>query len=341
MSESMKVSDTPAAASTPIAADARSGKKRILLFSLLALAVAAAGGGYYTYWERVGSRYVSTDNAYTAAEVAVVTAEIDGPVAAVNVVDSQQVKSGDVLVVIDDTDTKLALRQAEADLARARAQVVAATADFERSSIDLKRREALIASGSVSGDELTKVINGAGDARASLSAAHAAVALAQARVEKANVDLGRTVIRSPIDGIVARREVQLGQRVQPSTPLLSVVPVSEMYVDANFKEVQLKMVRPGQKVELVSDLYGHKVAFHGVVEGFNGGTGAAFALIPAQNATGNWIKVVQRLPVRIRLNPNELAAHPLRVGLSMDAKVDLRSDSQQVASTSAAAGSDS
>ncbi len=341
MSESMKVSDTPAAASTPIAADARSGKKRILLFSLLALAVAAAGGGYYTYWERGGSRDVSTDNPNTAAEVAVVTAEIDGPVAAVNVVDSQQVKSGDVLVVIDDTDTKLALRQAEADLARARAQVVAATADFERSSIDLKRREALIASGSVSGDELTKVINGAGDARASLSAAHAAVALAQARVEKANVDLGRTVIRSPIDGIVARREVQLGQRVQPSTPLLSVVPVSEMYVDANFKEVQLKMVRPGQNVELISDLYGHKVAFHGVVEGFNGGTGAAFALIPAQNATGNWIKVVQRLPVRIRLNPNELAAHPLRVGLSMDAKVDLRSDSQQVASTSAATGSDS
>jgi len=337
----MKISETPAPASMPKDTDAQSGKKRILLFSLLALAVAAAGGGYYTYWERVGSRYVSTDNAYTAAEVAVVSAEIDGPVAAVNVVDSQQVKRGDVLVVIDDTDTQLAMRQAEADLARARAQVTAATADFERSSIDLKRREALIASGSVSGDELTKVINGAGDARASLSAAHAAVALAQAHVDKANVDLGRTVIRSPIDGIIARREVQLGQRVQPSTPLLSVVPVSEMYVDANFKEVQLKMVRPGQKVELVSDLYGHKVAFHGVVEGFNGGTGAAFALIPAQNATGNWIKVVQRLPVRIRLNPNELADHPLRVGLSMDAKVDLRSDSQQVASTSAAAGSDS
>ena len=112
-------------------------------------------------------------------------------------------------------------------------------------------------------------------------------------------------------------------------------------MDANFKEVQLKMVRPGQKVELVSDLYGDKVAFHGVVEGFSGGTGAAFALIPAQNATGNWIKVVQRLPVRIRLNPDELAAHPLRVGLSMDAKVDLRSDSQQLASTSAATGSNS
>ena len=270
---------------------------------------------------------MSTDNAYTAAEVAVVAAEIDGAVAAVHVVDSQQVKHGDVLIVIDDTDARLALRPAEADLARARAQVASATADLERSGIDLQRRQALVASGSVSGDELTKVINGASNARASLSGARAAVALAQARVDKARVDLARTVIRSPIDGVIARREVQLGQRVQPSTPLLDVVPISEMYVNANFKEVQLKKVRPGQSVELESDLYGHKVAFHGIIEGFNGGTGAAFALIPAQNATGNWIKVVQRLPVRIRLNPDELAAHPLRVGLSMNARVDLRSDS--------------
>jgi len=333
MSEPIKASDTPASASTPKDTDAKSRRKRIILFSLLALTVAVAGGGYYSYWKRVASRYVSTDNAYTAAEVAVVTAEIDGPVAAVNVVDSQQVKHGDVLIVIDDTDARLALRQAEADLARARAQVASATSDVERSGIDLQRRQALVASGSVSGDELTKVINGSGDARASLNAARAAVALAQARVDKAKVDLGRTVIRSPVDGVIARREVQLGQRVQPSTPLLDVVPVSEMYVNANFKEVQLKKVRPGQSVELESDLYGRKVAFHGVIEGFNGGTGAAFALIPAQNATGNWIKVVQRLPVRIRLNPGELAAHPLRVGLSMNAKVDLRSDSppQQLA----------
>ncbi len=332
---------TNAAVSTPKNSAAKSGVKRAILFFLLGLTVATAGAGYWVYWKDVGSRYVSTDNAYTAAEVAMVTSEIDGPVAAVNVVDSQQVKRGDVLVVIDDTDTQLALRQAEADLARARALVAAATADLQRSGIDLKRREALVSSGSVSGDELTKVINGASNARASLNAARAAVALAEAHVDKANVDLGRTVIRSPIDGVIARRQVQLGERVQPSTPLLSVVPVSEMYVDANFKEVQLNMVRPGQKVELVSDLYGHKVAFHGVVEGFNGGTGAAFALIPAQNATGNWIKVVQRLPVRIRLNPDELAAHPLRVGLSMDAKVDLRSNSQQLASTSATTDSNS
>jgi len=336
MSEPIRPSDTPGSASTPKGPDAKSRSKRIILFSLLALTVAVAGGGYYTYWKRVGSRYMSTDNAYTAAEVAVVAAEIDGAVAAVNVVDSQQVKHGDVLILIDDTDTRLALRQAEADLARARAQVASATADLERSGIDLQRRQALVASGSVSGDELTKVINGASNARASLSGARAAVAMAEARVDKAKVDLGRTVIRSPIDGVIARREVQLGQRVQPSTPLLDVVPVSEMYVNANFKEVQLKKVRPGQSVELESDLYGKKVAFHGVIEGFNGGTGAAFALIPAQNATGNWIKVVQRLPVRIRLNPDELAAHPLRVGLSMNARVDLRSDSpaQQLASNS-------
>src|SRR5689334_20126649 len=283
MSEPIIASDTPASSSTPKDADAKSRRKRIILFSLLALTVAVAGGGYYSYWKHAGSRYMSTDNAYTAAEVAVVTAEIDGPVAAVNVVDSQQVKHGDVLILIDDTDARLALRQAEADLARARAQVASAISDLERSGIDLHRRQALVASGSVSGDEVTKVINGASNARAALDGARASVALAQARVDKAKVDLGRTVIRSPIDGVIARRNVQLGQRVQPSTPLLSVVPVSEMYVNANFKEVQLKKVHAGQSVDLECDLYGKKVPYHGVIEGFDGGTGAAFAIIPAQN----------------------------------------------------------
>jgi membrane fusion protein (multidrug efflux system) len=333
MKEPIRASDTPPAAAAPKDADAGRRSKRALGFAVLALAIAVAGGGGYAYWKLVGSRYVSTDDAYTAAEVAEVTAEVEGPIAAVNVVDSQAVKRGEVLVVIDDTDAKIALRQAEADLARAEAQVVSAKADVERSNIDLQRRQALVASGSVSGDELTKVINSASDAGASLNATRAAVAQAQARVDKAKVDLGRTVIRSPVDGVVARRNVQLGQRVQPSTPLLSVVPVTEMYVNANFKEVQLKKVHPGQTVELECDLYGKKVPYHGVIQGFNGGTGAAFAVIPAQNATGNWIKVVQRLPVRIRLNADELAAHPLRVGLTMKAKVDLRSDSptQQLA----------
>lgn len=302
-------------------------KRRAALFALLAGAVLAAGGGGWLYWEEIGSRYVSTDNAYTAADVALVTSEIDGRVSEVRVVDSQEVKRGDILVVIDDIDVKLAARAADADLARARAQLAAARADLERARIDLKRREALVGSGSVSGDELTKVSNGATNARAALDAAIAAEAQAQARVDKARVDLERTIIRAPVDGIVARRQVQLGQRVLPSAPLLSVVPVREMYVNANFKEVQLKEVRPGQRVELVSDLHGKHVVYHGVIEGFSGGTGAAFALIPAQNATGNWIKVVQRLPVRVRLDPAQLDAHPLRVGLSMTATVDLRSSS--------------
>lgn len=317
----------PIETSISIELNSNNRKKRVLLFSLLALTVAVAGGGGWAYWEQVGSRHVSTDNAYTAAEVAQVTAEIDGPVAEVRVVDSQKVKRGDILVVLDDTDTKLAMRQAEADLGRAHAQAASARANLERSGIDLKRREALVGSGSVSGDELTQVKNGASNARAALDAAIAAEALAQARLEKTKVDLDRTVIRSPVDGVIARRQVQLGQHVQPSLPLLSVVPVKDMYVDANFKEVQLQDVRPGQKVELVCDLYGDKVIFHGVVDGFNGGTGAAFALIPAQNATGNWIKVVQRLPVRIRLDAAELEVHPLRVGLSMSATVELRSKS--------------
>ena len=152
------------------------------------------------------------------------------------------------------------------------------------------------------------------------------VALARAKRDQARLDLERTVIRSPVDGVVARRQVELGQRVQPSTPLLSVVPVQQIHVNANFKEVQLQHVKVGQKVELVSDLYGDNVPFHGTVEGFDGGTGAAFSIIPAQNATGNWIKVVQRLPVRIKLNADELAAHPLRVGLSMKATVNLKSE---------------
>src|SRR5450631_2169125 len=228
-------------ASTPGGAQRKPRGKRVVLFTALALGVAVAGSGYWAYWELIASHFVSTDNAYTAAEVATVTAEVDGRVADIEVVDSQKVSRGEVLVVIDDTDARLAMRQAEADLQRARAQLAASTADLERSGIDLKRREALVDSGSVSGDELTQVKNGASKARAALDGAHAAVALAQARVDKTKVDLGRTVIRSPVDGVIARRMVQLGERVQPSAPLVSVVPVSEMYVDANFKEVQLKM----------------------------------------------------------------------------------------------------
>ncbi len=303
-------------------------QRRLALFILLAVVICIGGAGFWFYWKYFGSRYVSTENAYTAADIALVTAEIDGTVKEISVVDTQRVKKGDVLVLIDPTDTSLALKQAEAEKARAEAKIAASISDLERAEIDLKRRAALAGSGSVSGDELTHAKNSDASARSALASSRATVALAQARYDKAKVDFGRTVIRSPIDGVIARRQVQLGQRVQPSVPLLSVVPLREMYVNANFKEVELKKVRAGQKVKLISDLYGDDIVYHGVVDGFSGGTGSAFALIPAQNATGNWIKVVQRLPVRVRLQPDELDKHPLRVGLSMSTTIDVRSARQ-------------
>ena len=359
--------------------------KRRKLFTALAGAVIIGAVGYGAYWALFGSHFVSTENAYTAVEIAQVTPAVGGIVREVKVIDTQKVQEGDVLVVIDDTDARLALDQAEAEYGRAlrkvrgfvandsglsaqitareadeqrtTAQLGAAEADFERARIDLQRREALSASGSVSGDELTRAQNAFSTAKANLDVARAAtaqaranratavgsrfantvliddstvetnpeVALARARRDQARVDLERTVVRAPVSGVVARRQVQVGQRVQSGAPVLAVVPVAEMHVDANFKEVQLKDVTVGQKVELKSDLYGDKVVYHGVITGFSGGTGSAFSTIPAQNATGNWIKVVQRLPVRVKLDPSELEAHPLQVGLSMSATVDTRS----------------
>jgi len=300
------------------------------------------------------------------------------------VTDTQAVKQGDIVVVLDDTDARLALDQAEAELGRAVrrvrgyvandqslaaqiaarvsdqkravAQLEAATADFDRAQVDLSRREALASSGSVSGDELTRARNAFHTAVANMSAAQAQVTqaranynaaigsreanavlianateqtnpevtLARAKRDQAKVNLERTVIRAPVDGVVARRSVQVGQQVQAGAALLSVVPLAEVHVDANFKEGQLDKVRIGQPVEVHSDLYGKKVKYRGVVSGLAGGTGSTFATIPAQNATGNWIKVVQRVPVRIQLDAGELAARPLQVGLSMTASIDTK-----------------
>ena len=247
------------------------------------------------------------------------------------------------------------VRAGDAEVGRARAQLDIATAAFAKAKIDLDRRQHLADSGAVSGEELTIVRNAyaaaqgnlaqaraglaqANAARASAEGSHAAndalvagttidsnpdVAAAKAKLDQARVDLARTVIRAPIDGVVTNRQVQIGQRVAPGNPVMTIVPVRTVYVDANFKEGELGRVRPGQPVELTSDLYGSKVVYHGKVAGFSGGTGSAFSLIPAQNATGNWIKVVQRLPVRVTLDPREVAANPLRVGLSMEASVDV------------------
>lgn len=354
------------------------------LFMMLGGAIAAAAIGYGTYWTLVASHYVSTDNAYVATEIAQVTPEVTGTVRTVQVMDTQHVKKGDILVLLNDSDARLALAQAQAELeraerrvrgfyandaglkaqvqahsaeqARAAAQRESARADLERAQLDFKRREALVKNGSVSAEELSNAKNALSVAEARYREAEAAatqseanyratveslksnqtltegstidsnpeVVLARARRDQARLDLARTVIRAPVDGVVAKRQVQVGQRVQAGVNLLSVVPLQQAHVDANFKEVQLEKVRLGQTVKLTSDLYGSKAVYHGKVVGLSGGSGSAFAMIPAQNATGNWIKVVQRLPVRIALNPAELKAHPLSVGLSMTATIDTR-----------------
>jgi membrane fusion protein (multidrug efflux system) len=348
--------------------DAKLKRKRRLLG--LAGLVLTIGAGYAAYDHFYASHFISTDNAYTAAETAQVTPAVGGIVREVRVTDTSFVRQGDVLVVLDDVDARLALAQAEAELGRAQrrvrgyvanddsleAQIAAraadekrAVSDLARAKIDLDRREALAESGSVSGDELTRARNAFEAARAALSQArsnHAAavgardankaliagttentnpeVALARARRDQAQVNLERTVIRAPVDGVVAKRSVQVGQQIQAGSPVLAIVPVGEVHVDANFKEGQLARVRIGQPVEVTSDLYGGSVTYHGVVVGLSGGTGSTFAAIPAQNATGNWIKVVQRVPVRIQLDKAELTARPLQVGLSMEATIDTR-----------------
>ena len=369
----------------PVAAPADNGRKgaaRKRLFGFLGLGVVAVAALYGLYYVLVASHFVSTDDAYVGADVAQVTPLTSGPVKAVLVADTQAVKAGDVLVQIDPADANLAVARAEADYQRAvrtvhgdlatqdalsaqvgargadvggaKARVEGAKADVAKAKVDLDRRQALAASGAVSGDELTVAKTNLTNAEAAEGGAEAAlgqaisaqkasqsqliaaqvltegsvdanpqVAAARAALNSAKLDLERTTIRAPIDGVVTRRQVQIGQRVPVGAQLMTIVPTTQVYVDANFKEAQLRKVAVGQTAELESDLYGGGVKFHGKVLGMSGGTGSAFALIPAQNATGNWIKVVQRLPVRIQLDPQELAQHPLRVGLSMKAKIDL------------------
>jgi len=362
---------------------AKGSRKR--LFTCLGLAVASAGLGVAAWWSLVGSRYVSTDNAYAAVELAQLTPAVNGTVERVRVSDGQGVSLGDILVELDATDARLALEEAEAsldsalrrvrgyqamdsslaatvearraELASSQAELAAAQAECERMRGLLQRRETTAAAGANSTEELAlsrsdctvaeahlrKAASTAEQAAASLRAAeadreanrvllrdtvpdrHPEVLAARARRDRAAKDLERTVLRAPLSGIVARRQVQLGQRVAAGTALMTIVPVDHMHVDANFKETQLAGLRIGQPVTLTCDRYGSGLVYHGRVEAVGAGTGSAFALIPAQNATGNWIKVVQRLPVRISLDAAELASHPLQVGLSLNVRVDTRS----------------
>jgi membrane fusion protein (multidrug efflux system) len=350
---------------------------------ILGAVVVLAAVGVTLDWLLVGSHHETTDDAYVDADVADVTPQISGPIVLDPASDTMPVRRGDVLVVIDPADFKLALAQAEAalgqaqrrvegyfanrdaqgamtaargaDIDHAKAQLVSAQSDLEKAQTDLARRQALAADGAVSRDELTTAQNRLRETEAAVAAAKAAlaesvadresasgqariadalvagtdvasnpeVAAAEAKVDQARLDLDRTVIRAPIDGVVAKNNVEVGQRVEAGAQLMTVVPIQAAYVNANFKESQLRKMRFGQPVVLTSDLYGGGVKFHGKIVGLAGGTGSAFAVIPAQNATGNWIKVVQRLPVKIALDPQELKDHPLRVGLSMNVDVDV------------------
>jgi membrane fusion protein (multidrug efflux system) len=362
----------------------KAARKRWLV--RLAVILAMIGLAWGVWYVLVARNFVSTDNAYVNAQTAQVTPLVAGSATEVLVRDTQQVKAGDVLVRLDQADAKIALAQAEADLAAARRrfrQTVAnnsalaaqvdssgagltqaqaryrtAQAEHDKARIDLQRRENVAASGAVSGEELTQARKAFATTLAALDAARGAideasssrraaqgqlaantalvsglsentdpaVLAAMARRDAAQLDLDRTEIRAPIDGVVSKLQVQIWQRLNPGQIVMAVVPLANVYVEANFKENQLRRVRIGMPAELTADLYGSSVTYRGKVVGFSGGTGASMAVIPAQNATGNWIKVVQRLPVRIELDPAELKRHPLRVGLSMEVEIDVSGD---------------
>lgn len=320
-----------------------------LLFIIIALGVTLA---YFLFWQHEEE----TEDAYVAGHLVQITPQITGTVRKVMFDDTELVKKGDVLITLDDSDFQLAYDRAQNELiqairqnkqqtatnSQAKAQVLLRKADLARTQADLRRRELLSGTDAISGEELSHARAAVVQAQAALKAVEAAETSAQAaignniplrqqpavqtavsRIKDAWLNLQRTQIHAPIAGQVAKRNVQVGQRITQGVPLMAVVPLDNLWVDANFKESQLRKMRIGQSVEMVSDLYGSKVVYHGKVMGLSAGTGSAFSLLPAQNATGNWIKVVQRVPVRISLDPRELRANPLRMGLSMTVKVDI------------------
>jgi membrane fusion protein (multidrug efflux system) len=348
MNEKTADSQTTAAAVPP-------GRKRRLGLFALGAVVLLGALGYSLYWFLDGRYYESTDDAYVNGDVVQVTSEVPGTVLALNVDDTQLVTAGQPLLQLDPADAKIAEENAEADLARAvrqvrglfaqgeelRAQIVQREQARRTADDDLQRRGGLIADGAISAEELSHARDAVTTTRANVSAAreqlsqtvaqidgttiadHPQVLAAASAVRNAALALHRTELVSPVSGVIAKRSVQVGQRVAAGTPLLAVVPLENVWVDANFKEVQLERMRAGQPVTVRTDIYGHQVTYHGHLVGIAAGSGSAFALLPSQNASGNWIKIVQRVPVRILLDPQELKEHPLRIGLSTAVRVDL------------------
>lgn len=331
-------------------------KSRRIGLALLALAVLAGALGYGAYWFGYARHFEGTDDAYVNGDVVQISSQEPGTVLAVHVDDTQPVAVGAPLVDLDPADAQIAMGNAQAELARTVRQVRALFAQVEQlraqiaqrqsalatAEADLRRREGLLADGAISGEELSHARDNVTGLHAALTGArqqleqtlaqtqgtsietHPQVLAAAAAVRTAALALHRTHLSAPVAGLVAKRTVEVGQRVAAGAPLLAVVPLDDVWIDANFKEVQLARMRPGQPVSVTVDVYGSGVTFHGHLVGLGAGSGSAFALLPAQNASGNWIKIVQRVPVRILLDPQELRGHPLRVGLSAHVSVDLR-----------------
>ncbi len=339
--------------------DRGNNRARKLAFLVLGVLVLAAALAWGTHWFLVSRNFETTDDAYVNGDVVQITSQVPGTVVAVDVDDTQGVRRGQLLAELDPADARIALNATEAQLARAvrdvrgrfaqrdalRAQIAQRQADLQRAQHDLDRRVGLLSDGAVSGEELSHARDALSVAHAALDAAREQLNATDAQIQgttiadnpevlnaeqgvrNAALALRRTQLRAPVGGVIDKRSVQVGQRVAPGAPLMVVVPLTRVWVDANFKEAQLRDMRVGQPVTLHSDLYGGSVAFHGKLAGMAAGSGSAFALLPAQNASGNWIKIVQRVPVRIALDADDLRTHPLRVGLSMAVRVDVQDTS--------------
>ncbi len=355
---------TPGATGQAVAPDHTTSKRRrgLMALGLVALLGAAMYGSYWFLFARYRQ---STGDAYVSGDLVQVTSEVPGTVIALSADDTQGVQRGQTLLELDPADAKVAMSNAEARLARAvrevrtlfataeelRARITDREIELKRAQDDYGRRSNLLQDGAVSSEELSHARDNIAQIRANLTESreqlsattvqidgttvetHPQVLAAEAAVREAALALRRTRIFAPVTGVVARRSVQVGQRVAPGTPLMAVVPLDDVWVDANFKEVQLEDMRVGQPVEVRADIYGRSVKYHGKLVGLSAGSGSAFALLPAQNASGNWIKIVQRVPVRIGLDPHQLKVHPLRVGLSTTVTVDVHDTSgAQIAS---------
>jgi membrane fusion protein (multidrug efflux system) len=325
----------------------------VVVFALVAYGI------YYLAYARY---FESTNDAYVGGDVITVTSRESGTVLALRADNTQSVKRGQLLIALDPTTANVAMLSAEADLARTvrkvrseyakadegRAQIEAARVTLAQAQADYSRRAESAKDGAVSREEIQHAADAVTAAKAALASTQSNLGETLASIQGASIAnnpevlssianlrnaaivLGHMKIVAPADGVIAQRTVQIGQQIAPGTPLMAVVPLNSVWIDANFKEAQLQRMRVGQPVTVTADIYGGGVKYHGRVAGLGAGSGSAFALLPPQNASGNWIKIVQRVPVRIALDPNELAQHPLRVGLSVDVTVDVRDDSGSV-----------